>query len=59
MAQLALSQGSPSSQGRTLPSSWGPMEATEDITEALRALETYKKKDPSKGVLSPSFIVSR
>jgi len=25
------------------------MEVTEDLTESLHALETYKKKDPSKG----------
>ena len=40
--------GSPDTPGRSLPS-WATHEATDNIDDALKALETYKKKDPSKG----------
>ena len=32
----------------------GTLESEDNITEALTALDTYKKKDPSKGEYKPS-----
>jgi hypothetical protein len=43
---MAFVPGSSPPQGRPVPS-WAVTEP--DVTEALAALETYKKKDPSKG----------
>jgi ubiquitin-like protein ATG12 len=40
---------SPETPGRPLPS-FAPQEATENISEILHALDSYKKKDPAKGV---------
>jgi len=38
----------------------GDTDTAEDITQAIQALETYKKKDTNKGILGynirPSFI---
>lgn len=42
---------SPSADSRAIPSSWTGIDAVTDA-EALEALETYKKKDPSKGALN-------
>ena len=45
---MALVLGSPETHNRSMPS-WAVPEGGENITEALQALDTYKKKDPSKG----------
>jgi ubiquitin-like protein ATG12 len=45
-----MALNSPDLQGRPLPT-WATPESTTDIDEALLALETYKKKDPSKVVV--------
>jgi ubiquitin-like protein ATG12 len=45
---MSLVPGSPDIVNRSLPS-WPVPESGENITEALQALDTYKKKDPSKG----------
>lgn len=45
---MALAPSSPDVHGRPLPS-WAIQEPSENITEALQALDTYKKKDPYKG----------
>lgn len=50
LACMAQVPGSPDIQGRSIPS-WSVPEGGENITEALQALDTYKKKDPSKGNL--------
>jgi ubiquitin-like protein ATG12 len=44
---MALVPGSPEIHGRSMPP-WAAQEGGENITEALQALDTYKKKDPSK-----------
>lgn len=41
---MALVPGSPEIHARSMA-----QESGENITEALQALDTYKKKDPSKG----------
>ena len=41
---MALVPGSPEIHARSMAQEGG-----ENITEALQALDTYKKKDPSKG----------
>jgi len=43
--------GSPDMQSRTLPLSWAPPDQDGSFREALSALESYKKKDPSKIVV--------
>ncbi|KAH8103337.1 APG12-domain-containing protein [Cristinia sonorae] len=43
--------GSPETQTRSLPSVWTSGDANANIQEALEALESYKKKDPSKVVV--------
>jgi ubiquitin-like protein ATG12 len=50
---MAHSSGSPDAPTRSLPS-WAAPDHSESFDEALRALESYKKKDPSKG---KSFMV--
>lgn len=45
---MAHSSGSPDAPTRSLPS-WAAADHSESFEEALKALETYKKKDPSKG----------
>ena len=39
-------------QTRTIPSAWTPLDPAHSMQEALEALESYKKKDPSKGICS-------
>ena len=46
MAQLP---GSPEDLGRHATLPWSPGEGGESLMQAIQALETYKKKDPSKG----------
>lgn len=54
MASVAGSPDAP--HGRSvLP--WAATESGENITEALQALDTYKKKDPSKGQWFPHCIM--
>ena len=50
--------GSPDTPGRSLPS-WAALEATGNIDEALKSLETYKKKDPSKGTFPNTRVEIR
>ena len=45
---MAQSSGSPDVPIRSLPS-WTAPDHSEFLEEALKALDTYKKKDPSKG----------
>lgn len=54
MAQLP---GSPEDLGRQTSLPWTPGEGGESLIQAIQALETYKKKDPSKGRyrLTPSM----
>jgi len=47
---MALVPGNPDIADRSLPP-WPVPEIGENITEALQALDTYKKKDPSKIVV--------
>lgn len=59
---MASVAGSANAHGRSVPS-WAAPEIGENITEALEALDSYKKKDPSKGtihidILSPSSWLS-
>ncbi|KAI0075595.1 putative ubiquitin-like modifier [Panus rudis PR-1116 ss-1] len=46
-----MAPGSPDNHSRPLPTAWTAMDSGNNITEALEALETYKKKDPSKVVV--------
>ncbi len=59
---MALTAGSADVQTRTLPSAWTSLDNGTDMQEALEALDTYKKKDPSKGLcaarLSPPAEVA-
>ncbi|KAG8221668.1 putative ubiquitin-like modifier [Butyriboletus roseoflavus] len=48
MAQLP---GSPEDLGRQTSLPWTPGEGGESLMQAIQALETYKKKDPSKVVV--------
>ncbi|PSS08915.1 hypothetical protein PHLCEN_2v3405 [Hermanssonia centrifuga] len=48
---MALTAGSADVQTRTLPSAWTSLDNGTDMQEALEALDTYKKKDPSKVVV--------
>ncbi|KAG1802990.1 putative ubiquitin-like modifier [Suillus variegatus] len=43
-----MASGSPDDSGRQAALPWTP-DVSESATEALQALDTYKKKDPSKG----------
>jgi len=45
---MASVAGSPDTTLRALPS-WANPEPSEQFEEALKSLESYKKKDPSKG----------
>lgn len=47
-AYIAMASGSPDDSGRQAALPWTP-DVSESATEALQALDTYKKKDPSKG----------
>jgi ubiquitin-like protein ATG12 len=44
-----MASGSPDDSSRQVALPWTPGEVSESATEALQALDTYKKKDPSKG----------
>ncbi|KAG2741874.1 putative ubiquitin-like modifier [Suillus brevipes Sb2] len=46
-----MASGSPDDSGRQAALPWTPGEVSESATEALQALDTYKKKDPSKVVV--------
>ncbi|KAG0693915.1 putative ubiquitin-like modifier [Suillus ampliporus] len=46
-----MASGSPDDSGRLAALPWTPGDASETATEALQALDTYKKKDPSKVVV--------
>jgi hypothetical protein len=46
---MAQAAGSPDTPTRSLPS-WVAAEQSETFDEAIKALETYKKRDPSKGM---------
>ncbi|KAG1723069.1 putative ubiquitin-like modifier [Suillus paluster] len=46
-----MASGSPDDSGRQAILPWTPGDASETATEALQALDTYKKKDPSKVVV--------
>jgi ubiquitin-like protein ATG12 len=55
---MAHSSGSPDASTRPLPS-WTVPEHSESFGEVLNALETYRKKDPSKGdPLTPDLSLS-
>ncbi|KAG1785312.1 putative ubiquitin-like modifier [Suillus fuscotomentosus] len=45
-----MASGSPDDSGRQAALPWTP-DVSESATEALQALDTYKKKDPSKVVV--------
>lgn len=47
---------SPATEPRVIPSSWTGFDAVTD-PEAVEALNTYKKKDPSKGARSDTRSV--
>jgi len=49
-AQMA-SPSSPEHHSRPLPTAWTSQEHLDYMTETLEALETYRKKDPSKVVV--------
>jgi ubiquitin-like protein ATG12 len=49
-----MASSSPDTHTRALPTAWTAQESLDNIAEALNALETYKKKDVSKGILSAS-----
>ena len=44
-----MASSSPDTHTRALPPAWTAQDGLDDIAEALDALETYKKKDASKG----------
>ncbi|KAH0826322.1 hypothetical protein J3R83DRAFT_5274 [Lanmaoa asiatica] len=46
---MAQPSGSPEDLGRQTSLPWTPGEGGESLMQAIQALETYKKKDPSKG----------
>ena len=46
---MAQPPGSPEDLGRQTTLPWTPGEGGESLMQAIQALETYKKKDPSKG----------
>lgn len=46
---MALTAGAPESHSRPLPSVWTSVDAAGTMQEALEALDTYKKKDLTKG----------
>lgn len=46
---MAQPPGSPEDLGRQTSLPWTPGEGGESLMQAIQALETYKKKDPSKG----------
>ncbi|KAG2142943.1 putative ubiquitin-like modifier [Suillus clintonianus] len=46
-----MASGSPDDSGRLAALPWTPGDVSENATEALQALDTYKKKDPSKVVV--------
>lgn len=46
-----MTSSSPDTHTRALPTAWTAQESLDNIAEALDALETYKKKDASKGTL--------
>jgi hypothetical protein len=52
---MALPTGSPDVSARSLPS-WANPETSDNIDEVLQALDTYKKKDPSKGMSSSDLL---
>ena len=47
---MAQPPGSPEDLGRHTALPWTPGEGGEALMQAIQALETYKKKDPSKGL---------
>lgn len=46
-----MASSSPDTHTRALPTAWTAQESSDNIAEALDALENYKKKDASKGRL--------
>ncbi|KAG1743251.1 putative ubiquitin-like modifier [Suillus paluster] len=46
-----MASGSPDDSSRQAALPWTPGDVSETATEALQALDTYKKKDPSKVVV--------
>ncbi|KAF8122409.1 putative ubiquitin-like modifier [Boletus edulis] len=48
---MAQAPGSPEDLGRQTTLPWTPGEGGESLVQAIQALETYKKKDPSKVVV--------
>lgn len=54
---MASAAGSPDTTLRALPS-WANPEPSEQFEEALKALDSYKKKDPSKGPESGCILES-
>lgn len=53
---MASVAGSPDTTLRALPS-WANPEPSEQFEEALKALDSYKRKDPSKGLESGCELV--
>ncbi|KAL4252189.1 Ubiquitin-like protein ATG12 [Abortiporus biennis] len=51
---MALTAGSPEPNNRPLPPVWTSADSANSMQEALEALEHYKKKDPSKVVITAS-----
>ena len=49
-----MASSSPDTHTRALPTAWTAQENLESIAEAAAALDSYKKKDISKGTLSTS-----
>ena len=47
--------GSPEPNTRTLPSAWTSLDGGNIMQEAQEALDSYKKKDASKGLPSVLF----
>lgn len=51
-----MASSSPDTHTRALPSAWTAQENLDNIAEALDALESYKKKDTSKGTLPRIWV---
>ena len=56
-----MASSSPDTHTRALPTAWTAQDSLDSIAEALDAIETYKKKDVSKGKVgleAPSILNS-
>lgn len=58
LGSMAQATGSPDAPTRSLPA-WAAPEVSPTTAEAIRALESYKKKDPSKSTVFNGHSFSR